>query len=452
MSRRSYFGWGVGLLALKYNLDRWIAAAQGRSEWFWERYWNPFATPFSQLSGEQIRLALTLLGVALPFVAAGIMLTLARLRSLQWPWWLALLFFVPGLNVALFAVLSATPDPKAEGEGSVSQPGRNGMAGVLKRLGVRSAFSSALAAMAFTVALAVPAVVLCSKVFESFGWGVFVALPVALGLSAALVHSAVEPRTARSCIGVGLLSLAFCAATLLIVAVEGVLCLIMAAPLAAPLTVLGAWIGYSVQTTAWRANSGRVLAAGWLPFFAIAGSEWLAPSVPGEIAAVSEIVIDAPPEKVWEHVVSFSDLPEPTDWVFTSGIAYPMRARIVGEGVGAIRTCEFSTGAFVEPITAWEEPRRLAFDVESQPHPMREVSPYRELATSHLEGFFRSHRGQFLLTALPDGRTRLEGTTWYSQRFWPAGYWRLWSDFLIHRIHGRVLSHIKQEAEATWRS
>jgi hypothetical protein len=25
---------------------------------------------------------------------------------------------------------------------------------------------------------------------------------------------------------------------------------------------------------------------------------------------------------------------------------------------------------------------------------------------------------------------------------WPAGYWRLWSDMIIHRIHGRVLEHV----------
>jgi hypothetical protein len=27
-------------------------------------------------------------------------------------------------------------------------------------------------------------------------------------------------------------------------------------------------------------------------------------------------------------------------------------------------------------------------------------------------------------------------------------YWRLWSDYIIHRVHTRVLEHIKMEAEA----
>ena len=55
--------------------------------------------------------------------------------------------------------------------------------------------------------------------------------------------------------------------------------------------------------------------------------------------------------------------------------------------------------------------------------------------------------GQFRLVRLPGGRTRLEGTTWYQHGLYPAGYWRLWSDWIIHRIHLRVLEHVKRLSE-----
>jgi hypothetical protein len=58
-----------------------------------------------------------------------------------------------------------------------------------------------------------------------------------------------------------------------------------------------------------------------------------------------------------------------------------------------------------------------------------------------------SSGGQFLLTPLPNGGTRLEGTTWYRHGLAPAPYWRVWSDVIIHKIHMRVLRHIKEEAE-----
>jgi hypothetical protein len=49
---------------------------------------------------------------------------------------------------------------------------------------------------------------------------------------------------------------------------------------------------------------------------------------------------------------------------------------------------------------------------------------------------------------LPNNRTRLVGTTWYRHNLYPAFYWRWWCDALIHQIHGRVLRHIKAQAEA----
>lgn len=79
---------------------------------------------------------------------------------------------------------------------------------------------------------------------------------------------------------------------------------------------------------------------------------------------------------------------------------------------------------------------------------MEEWSPYSHIHPPHLHGFLVSNGGQFLLTPLPNGGTRLEGATWYHHGLWPAAYWRLWSDPIIHQIHMRVLTHIRAEAES----
>jgi hypothetical protein len=100
-------------------------------------------------------------------------------------------------------------------------------------------------------------------------------------------------------------------------------------------------------------------------------------------------------------VVSFSKLPEPTEWIFSIGIAYPIGATIEGRGVGALRHCEFSTGAFVEPIDAWDEPRRLAFSVRSQPAPMEEWTPYAAVRPPHLDSYLRAERGEFVIVPRP---------------------------------------------------
>jgi hypothetical protein len=163
-------------------------------------------------------------------------------------------------------------------------------------------------------------------------------------------------------------------------------------------------------------------------------------------AVMTSVDVDVPPASVWNNVVAFSRIPPPEEWIFRTGVAYPIEARIDGQGRGAIRNCVFSTGSFVEPITVWDAPKLLKFDVTSNPPAMQEWSPYN-IHPPHINNFLLSHGGQFRLIALPGGRTRLEGTTWYEHNLWPAEYWRLWSDFLIHRIHRRVLEHVKQISE-----
>jgi hypothetical protein len=80
---------------------------------------------------------------------------------------------------------------------------------------------------------------------------------------------------------------------------------------------------------------------------------------------------------------------------------------------------------------------------------MTEWNPFRVVDAPHLQGTLQSRRGEFLLTPLPDGGTRLQGTTWYTLDMGPQLYWTLWSDSLIHDIHRRVLEHIAAEAVAS---
>jgi hypothetical protein len=160
---------------------------------------------------------------------------------------------------------------------------------------------------------------------------------------------------------------------------------------------------------------------------------------------VTTVEIDAPIEKVWKNVIEFPQIDAEPEGVLRLGFAYPINARIDGSGVGAVRYCNFNTGPFVEPITTWQEPNLLAFDVREQPVPMTETSPYNNLHTAHLE-YIRSQKGQFRLYE-KDGKTVVEGTTWYTHDIAPDVYWNLFSDEIIHQIHLRVLNHIKEVSE-----
>ena len=274
-----------------------------------------------------------------------------------------------------------------------------------------------------------------------YGFTIFLLFPVLLG---ALASWVIRPSTPLGAVGVGALAVMIAVCSLLLVGMEGLGCIVMTLPLAVPLGALGSCLVYRAETSKLAGGS----AAAMLLLLPPASLTWDLHARPEPFEVRTAIVIAAPPEQVWKHVLTFSELPEPHEWFFRAGLAYPKRARIYGSGVGAVRYCEFSTGPFVEPIEVWDAPRLLRFRVTENPAPMNEWSPYAKVLPRHLHGYLISRWGQFRLTPLPGNRTLIEGTTAYQHGLWPANYWRWWSDAIIHRIHLRVLNHIRTLAEA----
>ena len=252
-----------------------------------------------------------------------------------------------------------------------------------------------------------------------------------------------------ACMVVANLTVVVVGAGLLLFAFEGVISLIIPAPIAIAVSTMGGEMVYAVQKTFWwRRQSPNVCCAAVLVLPLVMGLEYTVPPPLPLLAVKSSVVINAPPEKVWKNVVAFSELPPPREMIFRCGVAYPIRAEIHGKGVGAVRYCNFSTGPFIEPIQVWDEPRLLKFSATQNPEPLQEWTPYREIHPPHLDGYLESRGGQFRLVPLEGNRTLLEGTTWYYHHLWPADYWQVWSDHIIHTIHLRVLNHVKQLSEA----
>ncbi len=246
---------------------------------------------------------------------------------------------------------------------------------------------------------------------------------------------------------ISVLSLLALGCFILVFALDGAVCLLMALPLAMFLGVIGAVLGRYLGM-ACQGGLPSVLPLLLVLLFPglVAFERTTKPAEPLRSVTTS-VLVRAPIERVWQTVIAFPKITEPPTGIFRCGIAYPIEANIEGTGVGAIRHCVFSTGNFVEPITRWEEPTLLAFDVSSSPPPMRELSLYEHVEAPHLHGHMVSHRGQFRLFER-EGQVVLEGTTWYTHTLSPQWYWGPISDYMIHQIHERVLNHIKRTSEA----
>jgi uncharacterized membrane protein YhaH (DUF805 family) len=437
VTRVQYVVTGCLLMALKYGVDNAIHMAVSGTPWPFLNYLSPvFSMRHAGLQDAESQAVLWMVLWALPFLWVGVSMSIRRARHAGVSELLGLLFFVPLVNFAVIALLSVLPPQPQEAEARSRQEGPRGE---------RSMAASALVGSGMGVGVAVLMTVLSTLVYGSYGSALFLGAPWAIGFFAAWTLQREQQRGLGWSLGVSTLAVVCSGGALLLFALEGVLCLAMALPLAVLLSWMGAVVGHGVGMAAHVRPVHTSVLLVLLPL--LVGAE-AAVSTPPERELVTWVDIAAPPQVVWDEVVGFSELPQDDlPWYFAMGIAYPMRAELIGRGVGAVRHCIFSTGPFVEPITVWEEPRELAFDVESQPPSMHEWSPWRQVNAPHVDGYIVSHRGRFLLEPLPDGGTRLYGTTWYHLDMAPQAYWTIFSDELLHSIHRRVLHHVKRQAE-----
>jgi hypothetical protein len=247
------------------------------------------------------------------------------------------------------------------------------------------------------------------------------------------------------------LSVLLCGIGIAAIALEGLICLAMAAPFAWVIALFGGILASVIHSHApTRSSTASILGVVIASVPVLMGAEYLEPPPVPRFQVQTSIEIAAPPEMVWARLVRFPALPKPTEWPFRyAGVAYPIEARLTGTGLTADRECHFSTGSFKEPILAWEPGRHFAFSVASEPLLMTETSPYGQIHVRHLDDHdFQPERADFVLAPLVNGGTRLEGTTTYINKMWPGTYWHFWTDAIVHSIHHRVFVHLKQLAEA----
>ncbi len=426
---------GFGLMLLKYSVE---AAAIGAST---GKAYTPLDFVNPQIDSRRALfqggpewLPWSMFVWTLPFLWISVTMSVRRAANAGNSPWLGMLVLIPGVNLLFMLLMCIMPTQL--GDGGFGRPERTDARG-----------RALISALAVGIGLTIGAVMIGIGVlvFRTYGAALFLGTPLMMAATASYYVNRRAPQSYGASLGLGMLTVSFACLALLLVALEGLICIAMALPLALPLGILGGLLGKAIADTARSNSRGLVAAILILPLVSV-GEAWIVRAP--ERMVLTSVEVDAPPAVVWKNVVEFPDLPPDTSWFAAWGLASPLRATIAGRGVGAIRHCEFTTGAFVEPITAWEQPNRLAFDVTEQPPPLKEMSPYDNVHPPHLAGFLISTHGEFRLIELPGQRTRLEGRTWYRNAMFPQWYWAPWSDSIIHRIHQRVLQHVQHVTEA----
>jgi hypothetical protein len=217
-----------------------------------------------------------------------------------------------------------------------------------------------------------------------------------------------------------------------IVMQEGVVCLVIASPLLYVFLLTGILLG-----RLWfRSNDSRMR----LTIFPLLALLTLGESLyhsEKQAVVTDQILIHATPDKVWPHVLAFSEIPDPPDyWIFRIGLPYPTQTTNSGNFVGANRQCMFSDGIVIKERVAEIVPhQKLTFDIIEQPtHP-------------EAYGHITLHRGRFVLRDNRDGTTTLFGSSWYTLHVRPRWYFDLWTRDMTRAVHLRVMNHVRRLAE-----
>jgi hypothetical protein len=276
-------------------------------------------------------------------------------------------------------------------------------------------------------------------------------MPFAMGVISVYVAELKEPRRPWVWVLLPWLPVAAALATTMLALLEGLICVVIFAPLALVLSSAGGVAGGVAgrMTRSRQAKNITVACVMVLPLFT-AGWENQA-FYELDLRRVENVIdIQAPPEVVWRNIervraISTNELPD--SWTRKIGFPDPVEATLSHEGVGGVRNASFTGGVlFIETIDQWEPQRRLAFTIAAR----ADQIPATTLDEHVRVGgpYFDVLRGEYRLEPLGNGATRLHLSSRHRVSTDFNWYAHLWTDAIMSDLQSRILIVVQRRCEA----
>jgi hypothetical protein len=144
-------------------------------------------------------------------------------------------------------------------------------------------------------------------VFHKYGIALFMGVPFGIGFFSTVFYSMYQRCSFEYCLLVDFVSLLFCGLSLILFAIEGLVCVVMAFPIVFFISIPGCILGYWMQDY-WQKKAQIFLPIMVLVIPLFMGMEQCYTSSSDLYSVRTEIIIHAPVERVWENVEPVSKI------------------------------------------------------------------------------------------------------------------------------------------------
>ncbi len=291
-------------------------------------------------------------------------------------------------------------------------------------------------------------------VFDLMSKAFLFGVPFVLGFVQVYISEKYGPRRWWERLTMPWVPALLCLAASMIFFWEGLICAVLFAPLTLVLSSLGGIAAGIVRDAVHPQRRNLVFLCCLMLPVAIAPVENLRPPQEQMRTVATAIEIDAPPAILWDQIKSVpairvSELRD--SWTHRIGFPRPVQATLSHEGIGGVRRATFEGGVlFIETVTRWDPPHRLAFTI----HAGTASIPPGTLDEHVTIGgpYFDVLEGEYIIEPSAGNRTtlRLSSRHRLSTRF--NSYAALWSDAILRDIQEEILLVIKHRCEQTYRN
>ncbi len=280
-----------------------------------------------------------------------------------------------------------------------------------------------------------------------------IVIPFVLGMVPILLAGAEHLVRLRMVCITPCVTVAACFVGMFITELETLLCLVLFAIPFFAVAIAGAWSVaqarlYFIRRMRERKNK-TILSISLLVIpFILAPLEQHIGKPTLQSTVVSEVIIDATAEQVWNNIVAVPTIKpeEYTGGVFHAlGIPRPLRATVTQWAVDGQRTGYFEGGLqFSETIRTYVPNKTIAFSITTDPQHVPDDVFQQHVLTGKTFSFVDA---TYTLTPLPDGRVKLALASSYTLTSTINAYGQLWGDLILRDFQDRLLAVIRHRCD-----